>query len=160
MSVKATFRAAMVAALLLAGPALGQAKGDKFEVQWGGKWYAATVLETDGSRTKIHYDGWSSSWDEWVTKDRLRPVTVKTTGRATGEAVADATPAPSKPAPGKPAAKPAASSPASTSKHKAHCDPFWAEARKDCFLRDRESFSCPIVAANKYEQCLKTGRWY
>lgn len=45
-------------------------------------------------------------------------------------------------------------------KHEAYCKPFWAQARTDCFMRDRESFSCPIIAANRYEQCLKTGKWY
>lgn len=42
-------------------------------VLWQGTWYAATVKEvgTDG-RCFIGYDGWASSWDEWVTPDRMR----------------------------------------------------------------------------------------
>jgi hypothetical protein len=74
--------------------------------------------------------------------------------RSTTDVVAAAPPAQAKPAPSTPAqSKPA-------SKHEAYCKPFWSQARTDCFLRDRESFSCPIIATNKYEQCLKTGRWY
>ena len=40
---------------------------------WGGRWYEATILRRDGPRAFIHYEGWSSSYDEWVTPDRLRP---------------------------------------------------------------------------------------
>ena len=43
------------------------------EVFWGSRWYDATILKRDGERAFIHYDGWGSSFDEWVTPDRLRP---------------------------------------------------------------------------------------
>lgn len=99
---------------------------------------------------------------------------VRMTGVRPGSAAASPTPAPPRPAPVQtpPAAvsrqinAAAPSTPAAAlqskpaGKHEAYCKPFWAEARKDCLLRDRESFSCPIIATNKYEQCLKTGRWY
>ena len=43
------------------------------EVFWGNRWWPATILRRDGQRAFIHYDGWNSSYDEWVTPDRLRP---------------------------------------------------------------------------------------
>ena len=43
------------------------------EVFWGSSWYKATILRREGPRTFIHYEGWSSTFDEWVTPDRLRP---------------------------------------------------------------------------------------
>jgi hypothetical protein len=46
--------------------------GDKVEVLWGNKWWAATVVKRDGQRAFIHYDGWGKNFDEWVTPDRMR----------------------------------------------------------------------------------------
>jgi len=43
------------------------------EVFWGNRWWPATILRRDGARTFIHYDGWGSASDEWVTAERLRP---------------------------------------------------------------------------------------
>jgi hypothetical protein len=43
------------------------------EVFWGGRWYQATILRRDGQRAFIHYEGWRSGFDEWVTPDRMRP---------------------------------------------------------------------------------------
>lgn len=48
------------------------AVGEKIEVLWSGTWYKADVLEAKGGQYKIHYDGWASSWDEWVKPDRIR----------------------------------------------------------------------------------------
>ena len=44
------------------------------EVEWFGTWYHATVLEAlrDG-RLRIHYSGYSSSYDEYVPRKRVRP---------------------------------------------------------------------------------------
>jgi hypothetical protein len=47
--------------------------GEKVEVLWGGTWFPSTILQRDGGRAYVHYDGWSSTWDEWVEADRLRP---------------------------------------------------------------------------------------
>lgn len=47
-------------------------KGDKVEILWNSKWYKGSVLETKGNEYKIHYDGWASSYDEWVKTDRLK----------------------------------------------------------------------------------------
>jgi len=46
--------------------------GDQVEVQWKGTWYPAKVLEAKADQWKIRYDGYSSSWDEWVKADRIR----------------------------------------------------------------------------------------
>jgi hypothetical protein len=43
------------------------------DVFWGGRWWPATIVKREGQRAFIHYDGWASSHDEWVTPDRLRP---------------------------------------------------------------------------------------
>jgi len=39
-----------------------------------GYWYESTVLEVKEDSIKVHYNGWSTSWDEWVPRmatDRL-----------------------------------------------------------------------------------------
>jgi hypothetical protein len=49
------------------------------EVEWGGVWWLAEVLEIKNGKYHIHYTGWDNSWDEWVTKDRIRFGTGKET---------------------------------------------------------------------------------
>lgn len=51
--------------------------GDKLEIKWGGQWYPGEVLAVDGAKTRIRYDGYSASWDEWVTEERLRAAGAK-----------------------------------------------------------------------------------
>lgn len=47
--------------------------GDDVEVEWQGTWYEAKVLSFEpAGRVRIHYVGWSSSWDEAVSRDRVR----------------------------------------------------------------------------------------
>lgn len=61
--------------------------GDKVEVAWRGKfrleamdvyqglaWWVAEVVDKHPAqgKYKIHYPGWESRWDEWVTRSRLR----------------------------------------------------------------------------------------
>ncbi len=48
------------------------AAGDAVQIEWNGTWYAGRILEVAGARYKITYDGYSSSWDEWVDVSRLR----------------------------------------------------------------------------------------
>lgn len=48
------------------------APGDKAQVLWKGSWYPATVLQSRGNKCYIHYDGYNSSWDEWVGPSRIR----------------------------------------------------------------------------------------
>jgi hypothetical protein len=46
--------------------------GDPIEVEWGSTWWPATVLEINAASTKIRYDGYDASWDEWVEPGRIR----------------------------------------------------------------------------------------
>lgn len=46
--------------------------GDPVMVEWHGTWYPSTVIDCSNTNCKIHYDGWSNSWDERVTFDRIR----------------------------------------------------------------------------------------
>jgi hypothetical protein len=49
--------------------------GDKVEVEWKGKYYPSVILAVVGpDKYKIHYDKFSSSWDEVVPKSRIRPI--------------------------------------------------------------------------------------
>lgn len=47
--------------------------GQKVLVEWRGTWYDATVIGFGNGCTMIHYDGYSSSWDECVGSGRTRP---------------------------------------------------------------------------------------
>ena len=52
------------------------AKGDSVLVEWKKMWFKATVLNVYGTQVgkqsfKIHYDGWSKSWDEKVGYNRI-----------------------------------------------------------------------------------------
>ncbi len=53
--------------------------GDHVEVQWQGDWYKAEVIEVKGNQYKIHYEGYATSWDEWIDKSRVRSASVKQT---------------------------------------------------------------------------------
>ncbi|WP_207493273.1 agenet domain-containing protein [Aridibaculum aurantiacum] len=46
--------------------------GSSVEIYWSGSWYKGKVNEVKDGKYKISYDGWSSTWDEWVGTDRLR----------------------------------------------------------------------------------------
>ena len=47
--------------------------GDKVDVEWHGKFYPSTILAVlPGDQYKIHFDGWSSSWDEVVPVKRIK----------------------------------------------------------------------------------------
>ena len=52
-----------------------RAINEQVSVLYGSSWWPATVIEKVAGtpeKLKIHYDGWGSSWDEWVTPDRIR----------------------------------------------------------------------------------------
>lgn len=53
-------------------PSSGFVQGSHVQVQWQGQWYPATILKVNGDKYLIHYDNYDSSWDEWVTTDRLK----------------------------------------------------------------------------------------
>ena len=42
------------------------------EVKWEDKWYVAKVLKTENDKYHVHYIGYKKSWDEWVSKERIR----------------------------------------------------------------------------------------
>lgn len=46
--------------------------GEKVMVEWHGAWYPSTVLQLGSNKWKIHYDGYSNSWDEWVGPNRIK----------------------------------------------------------------------------------------
>lgn len=50
--------------------------GQPVEIFWGSDWWPGRVLEgpRPDNTCYITYDGYDSSWDEWVTPDRLRRV--------------------------------------------------------------------------------------
>jgi hypothetical protein len=60
---------------LQGGPPAKAAAGTKaaVEVEWGGSWFAAEILQVGGGLILIHYLGWNSSLDEWVPARRIRP---------------------------------------------------------------------------------------
>lgn len=51
-----------------------QKVNDKVQVESNGSWYDAVILEVNEEDQEyfIHYEGWSDSWDEWVTIDRMK----------------------------------------------------------------------------------------
>lgn len=50
----------------------GYSVQDHVQVLWQGSWYPAVILKIEGNKYLIHYDGYDSSWDEWVTTDRMK----------------------------------------------------------------------------------------
>jgi hypothetical protein len=40
-------------------------------VQWGNMWWPAEILKQEGSSYLIHYKGYGTNWDEWVTLQRV-----------------------------------------------------------------------------------------
>jgi hypothetical protein len=64
------------------------AAGDGAQVLWKGSWYPAHVKQVsgDGQKCFIHYDGYGSSWDEWVGSDRIQ---IKSTGGTPPPVMAD-----------------------------------------------------------------------
>ena len=48
--------------------------GDQIKVEWKGSWWDANILEINGANHLIHYVGFDSSWDEWVTTERMKKI--------------------------------------------------------------------------------------
>ena len=46
--------------------------GDKVEIDYGGSWYPGQVKEVKDGQFFVGYDGYDTSWDEWVESARLR----------------------------------------------------------------------------------------
>jgi len=47
-------------------------KDQKIEVLWEGKYYPSTITAIDDAFMYIHYDGYDTSYDEWVMYDRIK----------------------------------------------------------------------------------------
>jgi hypothetical protein len=46
--------------------------GDNVLVLWGSSWWPCTVLDIKNGQYFIHYDGYNSTSDEWVTTPRIK----------------------------------------------------------------------------------------
>ncbi len=65
----------LAAALMMSlGGNIAQAyqAGDKVDIEWSGAWYPGRVKEAKDGKYFIAYEGYDSSWDEWVGTERLR----------------------------------------------------------------------------------------
>jgi RNA binding activity-knot of a chromodomain len=60
--------------------------GKHVEVQQGARWWPAEIVEAKGASYRIHYSGWDASFDEWVTKERIRFLDKKDTFRTENSA--------------------------------------------------------------------------
>ena len=58
--------------LLAFSSAFALGVGDSVKVNWKGKYYAAKIISQSDGHFRIHYKGYDSSWDEWVTASRMR----------------------------------------------------------------------------------------
>lgn len=68
------------------GPGSAFPVGAKVHVEWRGQWWPATVREVVGAdRWLVHYDGWSSSWDETVGRSRIVSRTARLPGPLAGD---------------------------------------------------------------------------
>lgn len=56
-------------------------EGDSVDVKWKDSWWKAEVLKVKAEKYRIHYVGWSATWDEDVSPDRVRE---RTDGAKTG----------------------------------------------------------------------------
>ena len=50
------------------------AVGEQIKVEWQGSWWDANVLDVNGANHLIHYTGFDSSWDEWVSSERMQKI--------------------------------------------------------------------------------------
>jgi len=45
--------------------------GDTVTLNWKGVPYKAKILKSEGGRHFVHYEGWSSSYDEWISDSQI-----------------------------------------------------------------------------------------
>ncbi len=62
---------ALAPASLSSGRKDAHPPGSLVMVEWGGKWWNATVVAEQDGRWRIHSDGWSDRWDEMVGANRI-----------------------------------------------------------------------------------------
>jgi Skp family chaperone for outer membrane proteins len=55
----------------------GLVSGRRVEVLYASVWWKAEVLEEKEGKYYVHYEGYGDTWNEWVTRDRLRPLSDK-----------------------------------------------------------------------------------
>jgi hypothetical protein len=48
--------------------------GERVLVLWKGHWYKAVVIGVKPGLSKLNYDGYADSWDEWVGPERIRAI--------------------------------------------------------------------------------------
>ena len=48
--------------------------GQRVKVEWNGEWWDASVVKVEPSSFFITYEGFDSSWDEWVGPSRIKPL--------------------------------------------------------------------------------------
>ena len=49
--------------------------GEQVKVEWNGSWWDANVLNADNpGQYLITYIGFDSSWDEWVSDERIQKI--------------------------------------------------------------------------------------
>jgi hypothetical protein len=81
-SMKLTLLSLLISGILMAQTSFSV--NDKIEGMDQGKWYKATILKTDGTRYFVHWDGYSATYDSWLTTDKMRmPGTTTTTTTTT-----------------------------------------------------------------------------
>jgi hypothetical protein len=58
--------------LMFCAAAFAYDVNDKVKVEWKGGLYPATIIKAEDGKYLVHYDGYASSWDEWVTENRIK----------------------------------------------------------------------------------------
>ena len=48
--------------------------GELVKVEWQGSWWDANILDFNGQEYLITYNVFDSSWDEWLTTERIRKI--------------------------------------------------------------------------------------
>ena len=48
--------------------------GQRVKVEWNSEWWDASVVKVEPSSFFITYEGFDSSWDEWVGPSRIKPL--------------------------------------------------------------------------------------
>ena len=48
--------------------------GQRVKVEWNGEWWDASVVKVEPNSFFITYEGFDSSWDEWVGPSRIKPL--------------------------------------------------------------------------------------
>ena len=66
------FSLALLVALSSSGCKRRYDVGDQVLVEWEKNVYPAKIIETQGTKFKVHYDGYDPIWDEVVPRERVK----------------------------------------------------------------------------------------